>query len=59
MHCKKCQNIIDDIAFIGGLCIDCYDEEISKYKTPLSRAADKIKEAINERAKRKGREDKR
>lgn len=43
MECKECGNTIDDIAFIGGLCIDCYD---LKLNPPRVRITERVSSAI-------------
>lgn len=46
MKCKSCDNTLEDVAFIGGLCIDCYSEVM---ENPRSAAGNIVRRA-HERA---------
>lgn len=57
MECKSCGNSMDDIAFIGSLCIDCYSEALQTSASPagslLRRASTAARRAMEDRVKRR------
>lgn len=58
MKCKSCDNTIEDTAFIGGLCIDCYSGTLEAPRSMVGNLARKAVEgsrkALEARRDRRG-----